>query len=48
MSYDPGHEKGRRPGKDADMPRLAELRQMLDDYVRDLRAIIEKLRRKLN
>jgi hypothetical protein len=29
-------------------PRLAEIRQMLEDYASDLRAIIRKLRRKFN
>jgi hypothetical protein len=28
--------------------RTAELRQLLEDYAADLRALIEKLRRKLN
>jgi len=29
-------------------PRLAEIRQILEDYISDLREIIKKLRKRLN
>ena len=40
----------RQPKKETETnpPRLEEIRQNLEDYVNDLRAIIERLRQKLN
>jgi hypothetical protein len=41
-------EKPHQPKMETKPPRLAEMRQNLEDYANDLRAIIEKLRRKLD
>jgi hypothetical protein len=45
---DPTDEKPCQREEETKPLRLAEIRQMLEDYVNDLRAIIKKLRRKLN
>ncbi|SFV19798.1 hypothetical protein [Bradyrhizobium arachidis] len=43
-------EEPRQPKKETETkpPRLEEIRQNLEVYVNDLRAIIERLRKKLN
>jgi hypothetical protein len=38
----------RQPKKETKPPRLEEIRQNLEDYANDLRAFIERLRKKLN
>jgi hypothetical protein len=46
---DPIDEKPMAQGEEeTKQPRLAEFRQMLEDYASDLRAVIKKLRRKVN
>jgi hypothetical protein len=37
-----------KPHRDKRPSRVDELRRMLEDYANDLRAIIERLRKKLN
>jgi hypothetical protein len=40
-------EKRRQQSKEAKPPNVEEIRRMLKDYANDLRAIIERLRKKL-
>jgi hypothetical protein len=41
-------DDGKQRKEEAPPPHASEFRRMLEDYVAELRAIIEKLRRKLN
>jgi len=43
-------EEPRQPKKETEAkpPRLEEIRQNLEDYANDLRAFIERLRKKIN
>jgi hypothetical protein len=41
-------EKRREQSKEAKPPNVEEIRRMLEDYANDLRAIIDKLRKKIN
>jgi hypothetical protein len=45
---EPTDEKPTRREEEGKPPHSEEFRQMLENYARDLRAILEKLRRKLN
>jgi hypothetical protein len=44
----PTDEKPSQREEETKPPPSAEFRQMLEDYARDMRVIINKLRRKLN
>jgi hypothetical protein len=45
----PPHEKpGSEKEATIDMSRTAEIRKFIEDYVNDLRKIVERLRRKMN
>jgi hypothetical protein len=48
LGMDPTDEKPHRREEETKPPRLAEVRQVIEGYARDLRAIIDKLRAKLN
>jgi hypothetical protein len=48
FGMEPTDEEPCNSEEEAKPPPLAEFRQMLEDYARDLREIINKLRRKLS